>query len=77
MADTVDIQLTPVEQAYVHEVATQAEAAQHEIQRQASTKLAVVLAAHGMTGHPHASFHFDGKTWVLRIPASDPPVNDQ
>jgi hypothetical protein len=68
------VHLSPVEQAYVAEIAAQAAAAQ----QQANAKLAVVLDAHGLA-QSGAKFHHDGTAWTLRLPtpaADDPPVND-
>jgi hypothetical protein len=72
------VHLSPVEQAYVAEIAAQAAAAQQAIQQQAAAKLAVVLDAHGLA-QSGATFHHDGTAWTLQLPtpaADDPPVND-
>ena len=70
------VHLTPVEQAFVAEIAALAAAAQQAIQQQASAKLAVVLDAHGLA-QSGATFHHDGQQWTLALPATDDkPVND-
>jgi hypothetical protein len=72
------VHLSPVEQAFVAEVAAQAAAAQQAIQQQASAKLAVVLDAHGLA-KSGATFHHDGQQWTLALPApaaDEPPIND-
>lgn len=76
------VHLTPVEQAYVAEIAAHAAAAQKAIEQQANAKLEVVLAAHGLTDS-NATFEHDGKQWTLVLPALEavadnaPPINDQ
>ena len=72
------ISLSPVEQAYVAEIAAQAAAAQQALQQQTAAKLAVVLDAHGLA-QSGATFHHDGTAWTLMLPAPAAdalPVND-
>jgi hypothetical protein len=76
------VHLSPVELAYVNEIAAHAAAAQKAIEQQANAKLEVVLAAHGLTDS-NATFKYDGKQWTLVLPATAevaddaPPINDQ
>lgn len=61
------VHLSPVEQAYVTEIALTASAAHKNIEQQANAKLVVVLEAHGLQDANAQFVHRDGR-WVLVLP---------